>query len=138
LGIGGDLEVEGTSMGVNAEDIGGAAQVRTSYDAVTLRGVGGPVTVVNQSGAVTVTGLVGDAPAAHHRIETSYDDIVFEFPRAAGTPTFEIETTYGRITSDYPGTSEERGSTRSMRSPGEAGATIVLTARNGNVTLRQR
>jgi len=139
LGIRGNFSAEGTSMAVVAEDIQGAADVRTSYEGVELRGVGGAIDVVNQSGAVTVSGLVDGALGARHSIETTYADIVFEYPRSAGTPSFEIESTYGRINSDYDGAREERGSRQSMRSNPDAGGTmLVLTARNGNVTLRRR
>jgi DUF4097 and DUF4098 domain-containing protein YvlB len=113
--------------------------VRTSYDAVELRGVGGAVTVINQSGAVSVSGLTGAALSAYHTIETSYADIAVDFPAAAAAPSFELETTYGRITSDFDGAREERGSRQMMLGEGEeGGATLSLTARNGNISLRRR
>ena len=126
-------------MGVMADDVTGAINVRTSYEGVTLRDVGGAITVVNQSGSVTVSGLRGDALTARHSIETSYDNIAFDFPSAGGTPTFQLETTYGQISSDFEGSKEERGSRQLMQSAsGASGASITLTARSGSISLRQR
>lgn len=138
LRVGGNFEAEGTSMSVVAEEVDGGVDISTSYDGVTLRGVGGAVRVANQSGAVTVTGLTGEALHARHVVETSYANIDFDFPAAGSAPAFELECTYGRISSDFEGAREERGSSQSMRSESGGEASISLTARNGSVTLRRR
>ena len=90
-----------------------------------------------RSGRVSVEGLRGDALTATHTVETSYANILFVWPSSAGGPSFRLERSYGRATSDFPGSSEERGSRQIAEGEGSS-ASLELTSRNGNVTLRRQ
>jgi len=138
--IGGTLDVSASSAGVDAQSIGGGADISTSYAGVTLEGVGGTVEVRNQSGRVEVGGLTGKALTAQHRVETSYADVEFAWPGIASM-TFDLESSYGSINSDFPAVSRERGS-RSY-AEGTVGqdsgsAALTVSVRNGSVNLRRR
>lgn len=134
----GDLRVVAQSSSVSADGVSGGADVETSYAAVRLEDVGGAVTVQNQSGAVTVDGLRGDALRATHRIETSYADVDVTWPESSGL-TFDLECTYGSLSTDLPGRVQNSGSRSSVQgSNGDGPARMTLVAKNGSVRLRTR
>jgi len=139
-GVNGSLRVSGTSAAVQASNVTGPVDVETSYEGVRLTAIGGSVTVHNQSGRVEVRDLSGAALTSNHSVETSYADIEFIWPASAGTPRYHLEASYGQITADFPGTTQERGSRifREGEETAEGTAAIDLTTQSGSITLRRR
>ena len=89
-----------------------------------------------------VRDLRGEALKGQHRVETSYGDVDFSWPASAGAMSFVIESSYGSIQTDFPATSQKRGSRENaegqVATDGQAPvSTVTLTARSGSVFLRK-
>ena len=70
------------------------------------------------------------------KVRTSSGDVRLRVPE--GTPVGgEINTTSGRIHSDLPGSSDKRGRTMSLTTPG-TGVGLEVRTSSGDVTLRTR
>jgi len=133
--IGGRLTIEGESGDVEAARIAGDARITTSYGGIGLHAVGGAVMLRNESGPIEVNGLYGGALAADHRVETSYAEIRFHWPRDAGV-SYDLETTNGDIACDLPGVLREEPGVRKLAgSLGDGRARVALTSRNGGIEL---
>ena len=109
----------------------------TTYGGIKLDGVGGAVTVRNQSGRVEVRGLSGAALAAEHRVETTYDEIVFAWPAGAATPRFSLECSYCSLKTDFEATVRDVGSRWYAEAPGSSAAAVTLAAQSGSISLRK-
>ena len=134
----GGLEVSSKSAGVTGTDIRGGADVTTSYAGVRLDGVAGPVSVRNNSGRVEVTGLSGAALESDHRVETTYAEIVFEWPASGPVPGFDLDCSYCSLESDFPATYDKSGSRRSATGEGSGPGGVTLSSTSGSVFLRKR
>lgn len=133
----GNLSVNGQSTPVQAERITGGVIVETTFGGVSVEGAGGGVTVRNQSGSVTVKGLTGAALTAEHRIDTSFGDIRFAWPKGSGA-TFSLESTFGSIRTGLPLTVRESSSrTTADGTTGDARARITLSAESGSVIVEE-
>jgi len=125
-----------TSTGVQAKQIAGAVGVETTYAGVSVIGAGGAVSIRNENGAISVKGLSGEALTAKHDLETTYADIDFRWPEGRGL-AYHLESSYGHLDCDFPGTLEERGSRYTLDgSTGEGGASVSLMSKSGSVRLR--
>jgi DUF4097 and DUF4098 domain-containing protein YvlB len=135
-GVEGDLSVNASSTGVQAKQIAGAVGVETTYAGVSVIGAGGAVNVRNENGAISVKGLSGEALTAKHDLETTYADIDFRWPEGRGL-AYRLESSYGHLDCDFPGTLEERGSRYTLDgSTGEGGASVSLMSKSGSVRLK--
>lgn len=138
--VAGPVEVASGSGTVKVTRAASEVSIRNQYAGVSVDGVGGAVTISNESGEVVVTGLAGHALAARHQIETRYGSIAFEWPASAPAPAFKLESTYGELESDFPGTRTEHGETDILESAAlEAGsaAMLDLSAVSGGVRLKK-
>lgn len=132
----GSLELKGSYADAVVERIAGAVDVETTYAGVTVVGAGGAVTVRNESGPINVKGLSGEALTARHDAETTYADIDFRWPEGRGL-AYRLESSYGHLDCDFPGTLKERGSRYTLEgSTGEGGASVSLISKSGSVRLR--
>ena len=135
-GVQGDLSVNASGTGVQAKQIAGAVAVETTYAGVTVIGAGGAVTIRNENGAISVKGLSGEALTARHDLETTYADIDFRWPEGRGL-AYRLESSYGHLDCDFPGTLKERGSRYTLDgSTGDGGASVSLASKSGSVRLR--
>ena len=109
------------------------------YANVRVTGVGGRLEVTTSSGGVEasdVKGLSGEALTARHDAETTYADIDFRWPEGRGL-AYRLESSYGHLDCDFPGTLKERGSRYTLEgSTGEGGASVSLISKSGSVRLR--
>jgi hypothetical protein len=132
----GALSVDASSTGVQAKQISGSVDVNTTYAGVAVVGAGGAVNVRNENGAISVKGLSGQALKATHDLETTYADIDFRWPQGRGL-AYRLESSYGHLDCDFPGTLEERGSRYTLDgSTGDGTASVSLKSKSGSVRLR--
>jgi DUF4097 and DUF4098 domain-containing protein YvlB len=132
----GALSVNSSGTGVQAKQIAGAVDVETTYAGVAVVGAGGAVTVRNENGAIRVKGLFGEALTATHNLETTYADVDFRWPEGSGL-AYRLESSYGHLECDFPGTLEDRGSRLTLDgSTGDSAASVSLKSKSGSVRLR--
>lgn len=93
------------------------------------------VNLSTESGGITFEGSLGDG---ENRLETRFGSVTLRLPQES-TFSFDLRTSFGKITSDFELTVSGSPSEKQLQGTvGEGGPFIYVSTENGNITLEAR
>lgn len=131
----GSLVVESANSQLEARAIGGNVKIESSFGPVFVDGVGGAIDITNANGAIAVEGLRGGRcqPVS---LKTNFSAIRVAVPASAGYAV-NARTSFGRIHSELPITTNGVTETMVKGTIGRGGCAMNLVNANGNITIER-
>lgn len=129
-------DVESNSGTITVDGVKGPVRAHTGFGNINIRNAEDvTIDLDTNSGSIDFSGLLGEGP---HTVHSDFGDIELNLP-ADSALDIEIETKFGRITSDIPITVTLTGEITQGRQSGTingGGAGIKVDTNSGNISIK--
>ena len=134
--VGGDLEVDGSSCPVTAEEIAGNVEITNSYKYVIVRGTSGSIIVKGSSSPIEVTSINNLPADARIDLSTSYKTIQLTLPRDVDA-TIAVTAGHSKIDSELPVLLIDKNEEMTQLTAGE-GKILIRLKTSGQIVLKKQ